>query len=246
MTWPNDVTTRVVTGTYVTPSGAAAKGRVTFTPTARVVDEDDAVIIEDTQTATLNSSGSFSIELPTTDNELLSPSGWAYEVSVRLYGVRPQKFFAFLPYGDGSTVDLLNEISTSSSPVTDSTVSYSTRGPIGPRGPGVVAGEGAPSNSEGQDGDIYIDSDTGTYYGPKADGAWPVEVLYQPGQTLRHVHSQPVASTTWSITHALGGRPSVMIVDTGGNVVIGDISYNSDTSVTVSFTAAFSGYAYLT
>ena len=64
--------------------------------------------------------------------------------------------------------------------------------------------------------------------------------------TRRHIHTQGTASTEWVITHTLGGRPSVTVVDSAGTVVIGEVQYDSNTQVTVSFTAAFSGYAYLT
>ena len=249
--WPSDVLTRAITATYVTATGAAAKGRVTFTPTARVVDERDSVIIEDTITATLDANGSISLSLPTTDNTLLKPENWAYEVNVRLYGVKPLKFFILLPYGDGSAVDLINSVSTISTTISDSTIQSSTlRGPVGPRGPGTIIGAGAPGPLVGFDGDIYIDSDSGEYYGPKADGVWPTPAIFSitsfVGTTQRYVHTQTVASATWNITHPLGGRPSVTIVDSGATVVIGDVAYNSDTSVTVSFASAFSGYAYLT
>lgn len=66
------------------------------------------------------------------------------------------------------------------------------------------------------------------------------------GNTRRQVHSQPVPSTTWNITHSLGGRPSITVVDSAGTVVIGEITYISDSQITASFTAAFSGLAYLT
>lgn len=64
--------------------------------------------------------------------------------------------------------------------------------------------------------------------------------------TRRYVHTQNIASTEWIITHSLGGRPSVTVVDSAGTVVIGEVQYDSNTQVTISFTAAFSGYAYLT
>lgn len=64
--------------------------------------------------------------------------------------------------------------------------------------------------------------------------------------TRRHVHTQSVVSDEWVITHALGGYPSVTIVDTSKTYVIGEVKYDSTTQVTVSFSAAFSGYAYLT
>lgn len=68
-----------------------------------------------------------------------------------------------------------------------------------------------------------------------------------PSQTghVTYTHSQASASSTWVITHNLGCRPAVTIVDSGGNVQIGEVLYNSDNQVTVTFSAAFSGYAYL-
>ena len=62
----------------------------------------------------------------------------------------------------------------------------------------------------------------------------------------RHIHTQGTASTTWTITHALGGYPSVSVVDSGKTVVFGEINYVSTSQVVVNFTSAFSGSAYLT
>lgn len=249
MPWPNDVLTRTVFGTYLAGSGEPAKGRVTFTPTTRVVDEDDAVIVESTLTAPLDINGSFEIDLPVTDNALLRPDGWAYKVSIRLYGVKPQSFYALLPYGDGSDVDIRSEISSGTEGTTASNPVV-VQGPAGPRGPGVLIDSGLPSNLVGVDGDIYIDSDTGSYYGPKANGVWSLTAVYSLDgaltQNQRHVHTQASVSSSWTITHALGGRPSVTVVDSAGTVIIGEVKYNSDTEVVVSFTSPFSGFAYLT
>jgi hypothetical protein len=66
------------------------------------------------------------------------------------------------------------------------------------------------------------------------------------GNTRRLVYSQPVASDTWLITHSLGGRPSITVVDTADTVVIGEVTYISDSQIRVEFTSAFSGFAYLT
>jgi hypothetical protein len=62
----------------------------------------------------------------------------------------------------------------------------------------------------------------------------------------RHVHTQGTASTIWTITHSLGGYPSVFIVDSAKTVVFGEISYTSTSQIVVNFSSAFSGYAYLT
>ena len=66
------------------------------------------------------------------------------------------------------------------------------------------------------------------------------------GNTRRHVHTQASPSTDWVVTHTLGGKPSVTVVDSADTLVIGEVKYDSNTQVTVSFTSAFSGFAYLT
>lgn len=250
MPWPNDVITRTITGVYLTAAGEPAKGRVTFTPTSRIVDANDAVVIEDTLTAVLDINGEFEVELPTTDNLLLSPSGWAYRVSVRLYGVRSHNFYAFLPNGNGSPVNILTDISLDGS-LSDIVGTGSTlpgTGLIGPRGPGIISGEGAPTSALGADGDTYIDVIDGSFYGPKNNGIWPNSPFFAPSQlgAQRFIFTQSAASSTWNITHALGGNPSVTIADSAGTIVVGEVRYNSNTSVTILFTAPFSGFAYLT
>lgn len=247
MAWPDHILIKTVTGSYKNSSGVAAKGRVTFTPTTNIIDENNLVIASDTVSAALNANGSFTIDLPATDNPKLVPSDWAYIVNVRLYGVKPLKYYIKLPYGDGQPVDIVESIISPTSPLQDASSQGSAiRGPVGPRGAGVITGEGAPLNSVGFDNDIYIDTDTGAYYGPKDGGVWPALPFYTAGQTTRYVFTQASPSSTWSINHTLGGRPSVTVVDSSGTVVVGEVTYNSNTSVTVSFSAPFSGSAYLT
>jgi hypothetical protein len=64
--------------------------------------------------------------------------------------------------------------------------------------------------------------------------------------TKRLEFTQATAAATWVITHALGGKPQVTIVDSADTHVFGEVQYNSNTQVTVTFSAAFSGKAYLT
>ena len=59
------------------------------------------------------------------------------------------------------------------------------------------------------------------------------------------VHDQGSAQTEWVIDHNLHTFPSVTVVDSAGTVVIGEILYNSDIRITLTFSAAFSGKAYL-
>ena len=103
----------------------------------------------------------------------------------------------------------------------------------------------------GEVGDYYIDVDTGDFYGPKTAGGWPdtpffTAVTTDTQQNERHVHTQSTSSTIWTINHSLGGRPSVTVVDSSDTMVIGEVTYVNNTQVRVSFSAAFSGKAYLT
>jgi hypothetical protein len=58
-------------------------------------------------------------------------------------------------------------------------------------------------------------------------------------------HNQSSASNVWSVTHNLGKFPSISVVDSGKNVVVGDVQYIDANSLTITFTAAFSGKAYM-
>jgi len=59
------------------------------------------------------------------------------------------------------------------------------------------------------------------------------------------VYNQASASTSWVITHNLDKYPSVTVVDTGGTVIIGAVSYDGPNKVILNFTSPFSGKAYL-
>ena len=60
-----------------------------------------------------------------------------------------------------------------------------------------------------------------------------------------YVFSQNTPATTWEITHNLGKFPSITVIDTGNTVVNGEYNYTSNIKVTLNFSAAFAGKAYL-
>lgn len=60
-----------------------------------------------------------------------------------------------------------------------------------------------------------------------------------------YVHTQSAASSTWVINHNMEKFPSVSIIDSGNNLVVGEVQYNSTNQLTLTFTASFSGKAYL-
>ena len=59
-----------------------------------------------------------------------------------------------------------------------------------------------------------------------------------------YVHNQMTASEVWEITHLLDKYPSVTVTDSAGDEVIGDVHYIDKNTLTVSFSAKFSGMAY--
>ena len=66
-----------------------------------------------------------------------------------------------------------------------------------------------------------------------------------PVSALREKLQISSASTTWTLNHNLNGKPSVTITDLTGNKVEGNVVYNSDVQITITFTGATAGYAYL-
>lgn len=59
-----------------------------------------------------------------------------------------------------------------------------------------------------------------------------------------YTHTQSVVSDIWTIQHNLNKMPSVVVVDSGGSTVEGDISYIDFNTLTISFNGAFTGKAY--
>jgi len=59
------------------------------------------------------------------------------------------------------------------------------------------------------------------------------------------VFTQNTAIDTWVITHNLHKYPSVTVMDSSGNVVTGEITYNSENQVTLRFKGGFKGKATL-
>jgi hypothetical protein len=60
-----------------------------------------------------------------------------------------------------------------------------------------------------------------------------------------HIHNQTVSSSTWNITHNLNKYPSVSVVDSSNEEVIGEVQYTNANSLVVKFSAPFSGKAFV-
>ena len=112
-------------------------------------------------------------------------------------------------------------------------------GPPGPAGPAGPPGPGG----EGTD-EVWVNTSAPTdaaielWYDPDAPSA-PVDGM------VAYEFVQGVASAVWTITHPLSFIPNVLVVDSTGSQVEGDVVYTSDDTITLTFSGAFSGKAYL-
>jgi hypothetical protein len=70
-------------------------------------------------------------------------------------------------------------------------------------------------------------------------------LLYSGAQDKDFRHNQTSASSTWVITHNLNKYPSVTAFDSAGSQAIGSVVYNSKNQLTITFSASFSGTAYV-
>lgn len=66
-----------------------------------------------------------------------------------------------------------------------------------------------------------------------------------PGEDANYIHVQDVPDEEWVIVHNLNKKASVTVVDSGENVCFGDVQYENDNRIIVTFIGAFSGKAYL-
>jgi hypothetical protein len=111
---------------------------------------------------------------------------------------------------------------------------------IRPRTPVVVAN--SPITALAQMNDVTFanlaENDVLKYLG----GKWSNSPI---GADASYLHIQPSASTTWVITHNLNKFPSCTVVDSAGDGVEGDVTYTNANQLTISFSAGFSGKAYL-
>ena len=60
-----------------------------------------------------------------------------------------------------------------------------------------------------------------------------------------YVHDQQISSKTWVINHPLNKFPSVSVIDTGGNLSIGEVEYVTTSLINIYLSSEFSGKAFL-
>ena len=213
-----------VEGLYLLPNGSPASGSVSFTLTAPMRDASTEITITPTeQIAALDASGSISLSLYANDDPTTQPDGVTYEVNERINETGYNKYFITVnhdtPLGIFSLADVIPNIE----PIT--TYNYATKEYV----------------------DTRVGSANSIAFTPTSEiTATTVQgAIEQVRELSRYVHTQASPATTWTITHNLKMYPSVTVVDSAGSHVMGQTIYPSLNTVTVEFTSAFSGKAYL-
>jgi hypothetical protein len=103
-------------------------------------------------------------------------------------------------------------------------------------GPGaeLTSGIGAPSNANGRDGDFYVDTTTGTLYGPRTGGVWP-----QPGVALGGVQG---AASAFNVAPVVITAPTLagvpLTFDTAGPAD-GSVTRTNTTTFTLANTGLY-------
>ena len=100
----------------------------------------------------------------------------------------------------------------------------------------VAAGTITPAMIQNQ---VWIFTDD-QYVSADSIAAWNAKV-----DDKNFVFNQTTATNVWVIDHNLGKLPSVMVTDSAGSVVEGEIAYNSENRITITFKGGFKGKAIL-
>ena len=212
-----------VTGTYLLPTGHPASGSVSFTLTAPMRDAStDVTITPQEQVVALSNSGSISINLYANDDATTQPDGVTYEVNERLNETGYNKYFFTLNSNSPGGVFSLADVVPNTEPIV--TYNYATKEYVDSR---TSAGE-------------LTFTPTSEITSTTIQGA-----IEEVRAKSKYVHTQASAATTWSISHNLKFYPNVSIVDSALSHVMGEVTYINENSLTVSFTSAFSGKAFL-
>ena len=218
-------TTIAVTGTFLQADNSTpATGNVTFIASTTMQDSSNNQIIAPTlSTGTLNGSGSISVNLTATDDSTTQPTGVTYEVTENIDGAGQNKYSIEVPNAsNGATLDLA-DITPAVTPII--TYSYATQ--------------------------AYVDSASTSATGisfTAASGITATTVqaaIEEVRNRSKYTHDQSSPTTTWSITHNLGYKPNVAVVDTSDTLCFGDVDYTNDNALVVTFAQSFGGKAYL-
>ena len=64
------------------------------------------------------------------------------------------------------------------------------------------------------------------------------------GYIPKYTHAQTTPAEVWIVQHGLKTFPNVTVVDDNRNVIIADIVYTDENTVTITFSEPMTGYVY--
>ena len=102
-----------------------------------------------------------------------------------------------------------------------------------------IGSETAISNQPIKQGQMFISSNGDKlYFDPTDNKRFTVE-------DKTFVYTQQTESNEWEIKHDLNKFPSVIVVDSAGTLIQGEITYTDNNNISINFSSAISGKAYL-
>jgi len=114
-------------------------------------------------------------------------------------------------------------------------ISIAAAGPQGAQGPTGAQGATGPAGATGATGA------TGPAGTPGAAGITAGQVA----ALVSYTHLQSAPSSSWTMTHSLGFYPNITVFDSADSMVEGAVTHTNSNSLTITFSAAISGRAYL-
>lgn len=119
MPTPQGLNTTTLHGKFVQTDtlGTPLQGTLSFTPNPpTLIFPVQNIIVEGTQSVTLDSNGEFMIDLISTDQAGENPSGWVYSVVEKINGQQQRTYLMSLNFTNGVTVELAGIVPTQAAP----------------------------------------------------------------------------------------------------------------------------------
>lgn len=183
-----------------------------------------------------------------------------YKIDIFVSGTQPYRANVVLPGGDGpfDIADLTVVDPSTYLPISGTTLADAFIEQVTALRDGMIVGgevveddlilltvDGSTINAGNVRGPIGLQGEQGLQ-GPQGEQG-PQGLKGDEGdtQTIAYTHNQSSVSNMWVINHGLSFQPSVQVVDSSGSTVEGVVNYNSSSQLTIEFSVALSGTAYL-
>ena len=125
----------------------------------------------------------------------------------------------------------------------------SVQGPAGPAGPPGAAGPPGPPGTGGGTDEVWVGTDDPIAIHPTIELWYDSDAIAPPsggtGGPVAYVHHQDTVAASWIVVHGLGFFPNVTVIDSSGATCEGDVAHIDSSTLTIQFSGAFTGTAYL-